>query len=500
MRFVLVLVLLIASLLANGDVVAETRVPDLQSLLRSPSSTQYETHAPKSLRRSYDEERALPVPVPSVSLFTNWVKSMGLKVTNSARARYWLWRKQSVESVFKQLKLDGGLDKILANRKFYAWATYVSLYNKKNPSKEVSMAGILTNTYGDLKLSGMLEVALNQRKQWKMAAVLARQQRENWQAAGKSADDIFVLLKLEQAGDKLFVTPQLNTWYNYVTMLKKDDASATIASVLTAHYGDEAIAKIFREANPRVKRMRFVKVWLETAWAKNRPQKTLSPEEYFKVLKLDDGVDKLLANPKLETWLSYVGKFNAKHPGQETTVIQTLTKFYDDVDLVKALEAAKKVPQTENIATDLQTTLFSTWIRNKISPDNAFKMLKLNADVDTLLTNPNLIIWITYLGQFNAANTGHGTTMIKTFTRFYGDEKLAKMLEAARHVPNTEKVATQFQTAQFIQWMRDGKKQNVIWKMLNMEKATWTKNPDAQVWYRYKDFYKANKHKYTSGQ
>ncbi|KAG3016376.1 hypothetical protein PC128_g6986 [Phytophthora cactorum] len=501
MRFFPFFVLLVASvLLANGDALEKTTeantISSYQLLVPTPFSAKYETHATRFLRANDDEERVLPILAPSVSLFTNWVKAMGLKVTDSVRARYWLWRKQSIEGLFKQLKLDGGLNKILANPKFNTWATYVNLYNKKNPGKEVTMAGILTNTYGDLALSRMLEVALNVGSQRKMAAVLAQQQRQGWQSAGKSADDVFVLLKLEQAGGDLFVSPQLNTWYNYVTMLSKNDAKATMASVLRAHYSDEALSKIFQEANPRVSRMRFVRMWLETAVAKNRPKKTPSPDEYFKLLKLDAGVDKLLANPKLETGISYVSKFNAKNPGQETTTIQTLTKFYDDIELAKVLEAAKKLPQTEKIATELQTAQINVWVK-KFSPDDVFKMLKLDAGVDKLLTNPNLIIWITYLGQFNAVNRGQGTTMIKTFTKFFGDEALAKTLEAARHVPNTEKVATQFQTAQFTQWLRDGKKHEVIWKMLNMEKATWMKNPDAQVWYRYKDFYKANIHKVT---
>ncbi|KAG2948412.1 hypothetical protein PC117_g6066 [Phytophthora cactorum] len=286
MRFFPFFVLLVASvLLANGDALEKTTeantISSYQLLVPTPFSAKYETHATRFLRANDDEERVLPILAPSVSLFTNWVKAMGLKVTDSVRARYWLWRKQSIEGLFKQLKLDGGLNKILANPKFNTWATYVNLYNKKNPGKEVTMAGILTNTYGDLALSRMLEVALNVGNQRKMAAVLAQQQRQGWQSAGKSADDVF------------------------------------------------------------------------------------------------------------------------------------------------------------------------------------------------------------------------GTTMIKTFTKFFGDEALAKTLEAARHVPNTEKVATQFQTAQFTQWLRDGKKHEVIWKMLNMEKATWMKNPDAQVWYRYKDFYKANIHKVT---
>ncbi|KAG7384326.1 hypothetical protein PHYPSEUDO_002791 [Phytophthora pseudosyringae] len=502
--FVVVVVLAVNVLLVSGGAVAKSsRSTATSTLVHSPPlANKYETHTTRFLRvdeTSDNEERAIP-HVPSVALFTDWVKAMGLKVTDSARARYWLWRKQSAEDVFKQLKLDGGLDKLLTSRKVNTWATYVALLNRKNPDKKVTMAGILTANYGDLALSRALELALNARvkSQRSIAARLALQQRQGWQAAGKSADDIFVLLKLDKAGDDLFVTPQLNSWYNYVRMVKKGDARAAMAAVLKAHYGDEALAKIFREANPRVRRMRFVRMWLETAVAQSQPKTVPSPEKYFKALQLDAGVDKLLANPNLGKWVAYVGKFDAKNPGQEATTIKTLTKFYGDEELVKALEAAKKVPQTEKMATELQAAQFKQWLK-EFSPEDVFKLLKLDAGVDKLLTSPSLVTWITFLGQFNAKNPGKGSTMIKTFTKFYGDEALAKMLEAAKQVPQTKKVATQLQTAQFTQWMRDGKKHPEVWKMLKMEKATWTTNPDAQVWYGYKDFLKTHKAK-VSGQ
>ncbi|POM76729.1 Secreted RxLR effector peptide protein [Phytophthora palmivora] len=72
--------------------------------------------------------------------------------------------------------------------------------------------------------------------------------------------------------------------------------------------------------------------------------------------------------------------------------------------------------------------------------------------------------------------------MIDSLTTFYGDEAMAKMLEAAKRNPSTNTIATELQTAQFTQWLHEGAKPFHIWKMLNMEKATWMTNPDANVW------------------
>ncbi|KAL3663728.1 hypothetical protein V7S43_011143 [Phytophthora oleae] len=486
MRFSFLVLLLAIFLLVNGSAASQ---PTDSKASTSQSHAQLRfLRDGNSLR---DEERALPPP-PKVSLFADWVKAMGLKISDRVRARYWLWRKQSAEDVFKQLKLDGGLEKLLSSRKFNTWASFVNIYNKKNPNAKVTMAVILSKNYGDLELAKTLEVAMGSmvKTERKMATTLSLQQRAGWQAAGKSADDVFVLLKLDKAGDDLFTTPQLNSWYKYVSM--QADSKSLMASVLRNHYSDEILSKIFHDAKPEIKRMRLIRVQLETAVAKSRPKKTLSPEKYFKMLKLDAGVDKLLVSPNLETWLQYVARYNTKNPGQDVSTIKILTKFYGDEELAKVLGAAKRMATTEKMATELQSAQLKQWLTH-YSSDDVFKLLKLDSDVNSLLTNPSLMTWITFLGQFNAKNPGKGTTMVKTFAKFYGDIPLAKMLDSASIAPKTEKVATQFQTAQFKQWLRDGKKPAEVWKALKMEKATWMQNPDAQVWYKYKEFYKVNK-------
>jgi hypothetical protein len=98
-----------------------------------------------------------------------------------------------------------------------------------------------------------------------------------------------------------------------------------------------------------------------------------------------------------------------------------------------------------------------------------------------------------YIKQFNKANPGKETTLVNTFAVSYGDAAVAKMLEAAKRKPGTEKFAKELQTAQFQQWLVEGAKPAQIWKTLKMEKSTWMTNPDAEVWRGYLAFYKANK-------
>ncbi|KAL3663726.1 hypothetical protein V7S43_011141 [Phytophthora oleae] len=368
MRFLFLLLLVATVLLANGGEA------------NAVSSSRYDPHLVRLLKVGETQERALPVRPPTV-LFTDWVKSLGLKVTNTVKARYWLWRKRSVENVFQNLKLDSGLDKILDNPMLQTWATYVDLVNRKNPDGKVSMAEILIKTYGDLPVAVMLQ---STRSSPKLARRLRVEQIQGWKKGGKSADEVFTLLKLDKAGADLFVSPQLNTWYNYVNVVEKQKAEAVMTSVLFAHYGEAGLDKISREANPRVRRMRFVRLWLETAVARNNPKRAngLTPDEYFRVLKLDAGIDQVLTSPHLVTWITFLGQFNARNPGKGTTMIETFTKVYGDEPLAMMLEAAKKVPKTKKVATQFQEGQFKKWIRDGKDPQKIQDILKKGKEAD----------------------------------------------------------------------------------------------------------------------
>lgn len=123
---------------------------------------------------------------------------------------------------------------------------------------------------------------------------------------------------------------------------------------------------------------------------------------------------------------------------------------------------------------------------------NTFKLLKLDDGVENLLTSPILGAWSSYLKRLNGG-VDEEAAMVKTFTKFYGNEALSKMLEAAKKVSTTETMATKLQTAQFKMWLKNRVKPMHIWSMLKMEKATWMANPSAEVWRGYNAFYKLNK-------
>ncbi|KAE9265399.1 hypothetical protein PF008_g31871 [Phytophthora fragariae] len=206
------------------------------------------------------------------------------------------------------------------------------------------------------------------------------------------------------------------------------------------------------------------------------------------VSKLDKAGDDLLRSPKFSVWVSYMTSITKEHP--KTAIVKNLASRYGDDTLARMLEAAKRDPGTTKIATRLQVAQMRDWIRGGKSFDDVLALLKLDDGVDKILANPTLGV---YINQFNKINPGKQTNTIDRLTVQFGDEALAKMLEAAKKVPSTEKLAKELQVAQFAQWLAEGAKPANIWKMLNMEKATWMKNPDADVFYGYVAFYKSHK-------
>ncbi|KAG1694410.1 hypothetical protein DVH05_021490 [Phytophthora capsici] len=184
-------------------------------------------------------------------------------------------------------------------------------------------------------------------------------------------------------------------------------------------------------------------------------------DDMLKLLKLDEGVDKLVANPNLKAFMDYWGKYSIQNPRNEA--IKSATAAYGDDIMATILQTAKKVSGTKVMAEKLLGDQRIFWLDSKLSPYDVFKLLKLDDVATKPLNNPALDTWTSYLTLFNYVNPGKETTMIKTFTQAYGDEALAKMLLSAKEVAATENLAKSLQLGQFTRWMRKGKNPDKIY-------------------------------------
>ncbi|KAL4123547.1 hypothetical protein PRIC2_009400 [Phytophthora ramorum] len=192
-----------------------------------------------------------------------------------------------------------------------------------------------------------------------------------------------------------------------------------------------------------------------------------SPNEAFKLLKLDTGLDTILTNPKLKTWTKYTTEFNLKNPDNEVSLLSMLTSHYGDDAVAKLLGEAKKTLGTASIAASLQKELFERWLRSGYSVDDVFKLLKFDKEVGSLLKDPKFETLQMYSYQFKSPEKQK--SLIATLVAHYGDESVAKMLVVAKTDASTEMVATNLQSSQFYLWFSRSESVPDVYHLLHLK-------------------------------
>ncbi|EGZ15157.1 hypothetical protein PHYSODRAFT_286258 [Phytophthora sojae] len=293
-----------------------------------------------------DEERAMKLRLVR---WLNRSQQTKISTVDTKQVKKWVKKDDSMASVFNRLELNAGIEQALANPKLRTYAAYIDQLNKKNPSKEVSMVEMFAKTYGDEAVAKALEAAAISRSTKKIASRLRTDLLDTWSLQGKSVDDVFTMLSLDKAGSDLFVTPQFKTWVRY-TKMAMHTPEHYMLSALKAKYGYDGLSKIFLAA-PRAGEMGTIALNLENKMVNTWLSQIKTPKMILKLLKLDEGVDKLLMNPNVKMLSGYLHLFNSKYPDQQRTLVGVFTEFYGVKAVSNMLEAAKKVPETKGIAT-----------------------------------------------------------------------------------------------------------------------------------------------------
>ncbi|GMF50281.1 unnamed protein product [Phytophthora fragariaefolia] len=304
-----------------------------------------------------NEERA--IKVPGNSWLTRLINPKQAQIPRADRllVKKWVRGKYSMDDVFQRLELNVDMEKALSSPKIKTYAAFIDRYNTKNPNEKLKMVDMFTKTYGDDVVARIAEIGLNTKGTTKMASRLRRELLDTWEFNGESADDVFKLLKLDEAGYKLFVTPQLNTWFSYTKNVYVVNHKEVMVSVLASKYGYDGLSRIILAANPQVFRMKIIAKDLETAMANAWFKEGLTPDEVFKVLKLDAGAGNLLTNPVVSMLHGYTVLYNFRNKAQEATVIGIFTKFYGFKTMSNLLKEASQNPQMKTTVAKWQGEL-----------------------------------------------------------------------------------------------------------------------------------------------
>ncbi|KAE9258652.1 hypothetical protein PF001_g33292, partial [Phytophthora fragariae] len=189
-------------------------------------------------------------------------------------------------------------------------------------------------------------------------------------------------------------------------------------------------------------------------------------DDVFKLLKLDDEGAKLFQNPVSSTWVSYATKLNGKNP--DALMFSVLKARYDDDALATIFTVAKETRGAQSIAARQESILFTKWISDGKTADDAFKLLKLNPKTDNFLKSPALDSWISYVKMLGEDPY---KLLLATVSARYTDEGLARMLVVAKQDHITASVAAKLEHALFNRWQVEGKSAESVFKLLNLNKA-----------------------------
>ncbi|KAE8988946.1 hypothetical protein PR001_g21898 [Phytophthora rubi] len=202
---------------------------------------------------------------------------------------------------------------------------------------------------------------------------------------------------------------------------------------------------------------------------------------------MENKADDVFDSPGLAMWVNYLKVYNEKHPAEPVSMTEVFGKYYGgETAFLKMLVKADDVNNAG--AKKLQNEVITSWLNEPTHPMNIFKKLELDQAGDDLLNNPLLVTYVQYMKAFNKEYPHAETTLIQTLSKSY-KEKLAPMLEAAKGVPSTKDLATNLQTAQFKQWMVEGKSPDDIFKsVLKLESPS---SPNADIWRAYYKAYEA---------
>ncbi|KAH7465628.1 RxLR effector protein PSR2 [Phytophthora ramorum] len=196
-------------------------------------------------------------------------------INESAKLKWWLATRKSATQVFKLLKIDDAINDVLTNSNMNVLAKYISMYNNKNPSNQVSMVGVLSTRYGgEAAVARMLVSAKKSEATTHLATKLQAEQVAGWLKSEKSADDVFRILMLDDAGAYPLSSPGLRAWLNYMSefnRLNPGKETTMLQTFTRAYGGDTGVAKLLY-ASKKMYGSEIMADKLETAlfvkWAK----------------------------------------------------------------------------------------------------------------------------------------------------------------------------------------------------------------------------------------
>ncbi|KAG3139659.1 hypothetical protein PI124_g8638 [Phytophthora idaei] len=146
----------------------------------------------------------------------------------------------------------------------------------------------------------------------------------------------------------------------------------------------------------------------------------------------------------------------------------------------------------ESVAGSLEISIeqLKTWLKGGgKSTDDVFKALALDSAADSILANPQLQSWIGYMKLFNKEHPMKQTSLVTTLASHFEYDGLAKIIEAAKAVPKTAKLAKRLEFELIQPWLAQEKNPDEVFQLLKLDVMRYDlfEKPELFTWVKYVD-------------
>ncbi|CAI5706934.1 hypothetical protein KXD40_006047 [Peronospora effusa] len=253
--------------------------------------------------------------------------------------RSWVREKRSAKNVFVKLKL---FEEGHSDFDFDMWAKYVAhaFYMLRDRKLVITK---LSGRYGDEGLLKMLDALEKKHVGQDIQGELKSALMTSWEDQNKSADDVFKLLKLDVIPEPNYSinVKRLSLWVKY--MEENVPMPETRMTEVIGHY-DLDVALMVYDGLRETRHIYAAKILQNSLVDRLQHLEGGFQDQVvqvFKILKLDNGLDKLLDKSNLDLFYRYADKYEPEWT-KEASLITAARTVYGDIPLGKMLLAARE--------------------------------------------------------------------------------------------------------------------------------------------------------------
>ncbi|RQM14250.1 hypothetical protein DD237_007570 [Peronospora effusa] len=279
--------------------------------------------------------------------------------------QWWIKEKKTTDEAFTLLKLDQTNGNPFASPIFLQWKAFITSKNLKNPEPEEAatreMFDCLSSHYKDdvvlikiLDAEYKLDSALSD-----TAKDLLDFQIQKWKNDGKTEEDVFTLLMLDQTDVKqLLASPAFDQWLKFVTdsspEVENRKKAEYVSNSLMRHFDDEAAVTEALVAGTKIDAMRSIASTLLRIQMKKWRTTRNTPEDVFRLLKLDRAAgNNPFASPVFSQWLRFIAQSSTEGKLMEDLLNALLRHYKDEAAVTEVLVAGTKTDSTRSRTSSL---------------------------------------------------------------------------------------------------------------------------------------------------